>query len=192
MNKIRTFIALDFPLSILDSIEQQTKRLRQTLENDVIRWVLTHNLHLTLKFLGNVPVSHLEFLNQMLVQATDSITQFDLQIGGVGSFPNSNRPRVLWVGIHAPAALSNLQKAIEEGAKRLGYEKEERPFSPHLTLGRVRQGLDGKDLQKISNALSSIQLGKIGIARVDSVHIYKSDLNSEGSVYTKLFSTPLR
>lgn len=192
MNQIRTFIALDFPLSILDSIEQQTKRLRQTLGNDVIRWVLTHNLHLTLKFLGNVPVSHLEFLKQMLAQATDSITQFDLQIGGVGSFPNSNRPRVLWVGIHAPALLSNLQKAIEEGAKRLGYEKEERPFSPHLTLGRVRQGLDGKDLQKISNALSSIQLGKIGIARVDSVHIYKSDLNSEGSVYTKLFSTPLR
>ncbi|MFM8424552.1 MAG: RNA 2',3'-cyclic phosphodiesterase [Chloroflexota bacterium] len=192
MNQIRTFIALDFPLSILDSIEQQTKRLRQTLGNEVIRWVLTHNMHLTLKFLGNVPVSHLEFLNQMLVQATDSITQFDLQIGGVGSFPNSNRPRVLWVGIHAPALLSNLQKAIEEGAKRLGYEKEERPFSPHLTLGRVRQGLDGKDLQKISNALSSIQLGKIGIARVDSVHIYKSDLNSEGSVYTKLFSTPLR
>ena len=192
MNQIRTFIALDFPLSILDSIEQQTKRLRQTLGNDVIRWVLTHNLHLTLKFLGNIPVSHLEFLKQMLAQATDSITQFDLQIGGVGSFPNSNRPRVLWVGIHAPAALSNLQKAIEKGAKRLGYEKEERPFSPHLTLGRVRQGLDGKDLQKISNALSSIQLGKIGIARVDSVHIYKSDLNSEGSVYTKLFSTPLR
>ena len=192
MNQIRTFIALDFPLSILDSIEQQTKRLRQTLGNDVIRWVLTHNLHLTLKFLGNVPVSHLEFLKQMLAQATDSITQFDLQIGGIGSFPNSNRPRVLWVGIHAPAALSNLQKAIEEGAKRLGYEKEERPFSPHLTLGSVRQGLDGKDLQKISNALSSIQLGKIGIARVDSVHIYKSDLNSEGSVYTKLFSTPLR
>ena len=192
MNQIRTFIALDFPLSILDSIEQQTKRLRQTLGNDVIRWVLTHNLHLTLKFLGNIPVSHLEFLKQMLAQATDSITQFDLQIGGIGSFPNSNRPRVLWVGIHAPALLSNLQKAIEEGAKRLGYEKEERPFSPHLTLGRVRQGLDGKDLQKISNALSSIQLGKIGIARVDSVHIYKSDLNSEGSVYTKLFSTPLR
>lgn len=192
MNQIRTFIALDFPLSILDSIEQQTKRLRQTLGNEVIRWVLTHNMHLTLKFLGNVPVSHLEFLKQMLAQATDSITQFDLQIGGIGSFPNSNRPRVLWVGIHAPALLSNLQKAIEEGAKRLGYEKEERPFSPHLTLGSVRQGLDGKDLQKISNALSSIQLGKIGIARVDSVHIYKSDLNSEGSVYTKLFSTPLR
>ena len=192
MNQIRTFIALDFPTSILESIEQQTKRLRQALGDDIIRWVPSHNMHLTLKFLGNAPISHLDFLKQMLTQVADSTHPFDLQIGGIGSFPNSNRPRVLWVGLHAPAALATLQKAIEEGAQRLGYEKEERPFSPHLTLGRVRQGMDGKVLQKISNALSTIQLGKIGTARVDSVHLYKSDLNSEGSVYTKLFSTPLR
>ena len=192
MNQIRTFIALDFPLSILESIEQQTKRLRQTLGDDAIRWVPSHNMHLTLKFLGNAPISHLDFLKQMLAQVADSTHPFDLQIGGIGSFPNSNRPRVLWVGLHAPAALATLQKAIEESSQRLGYEKEERPFSPHLTLGRVRQGLDGKVLQKIGNALSTIQLGKIGTARVDSVHLYKSDLNSEGSVYTKLFSTPLR
>jgi len=192
MNQIRTFIALDFPLSILESIEQQTKRLRQTLGDDAIRWVPSHNMHLTLKFLGNAPISHLDFLKQMLTQVADSTHPFDLQIGGIGSFPNSNRPRVLWVGLHAPAALATLQKAIEESSQRLGYEKEERPFSPHLTLGRVRQGLDGKVLQKIGNALSTIQLGKIGTARVDSVHLYKSDLNSEGSVYTKLFSTPLR
>ena len=192
MNQIRTFIALDFPLSILDSIEQQTHRLRQTLGEEAIRWVPTHNLHLTLKFLGNVPVSHLEFIKQMLAQVAESTPQFDMQIGGIGSFPNSNRPRVLWVGIHAPATLATLQKAIEEGTSRLGYEKEERSFSPHLTLGRVRQGIDAKELQKISNAISSIQLGKIGTARVDSVHLYQSDLNSAGSVYTKLFSTPLR
>ena len=192
MNQIRTFIALDFPLSILDSIEHQTHRLRQTLGEEVVRWVPTHNLHLTLKFLGNVPVSHLEFIKQMLAQVAESTPQFDMQIGGIGSFPNSNRPRVLWVEIHAPATLATLQKAIEEGTSRLGYEKEERSFSPHLTLGRVRQGIDAKELQKISNAISSIQLGKIGTARVDSVHLYQSDLNSAGSVYTKLFSTPLR
>ena len=192
MNQIRTFIALDFPLSILDSIEQQTHRLRQTLGEEVVRWVPTHNLHLTLKFLGNVPVSHLEFIKQMLAQVAESTPQFDMQIGGIGSFPNSNRPRVLWVGIHAPATLATLQKAIEDGTSRLGYEKDERSFSPHLTLGRVRQGIDAKEPQKISNAISSIQLGKIGTARVDSVHLYQSDLNSAGSVYTKLFSTPLR
>lgn len=192
MNQIRTFIALDFPSSILDSIEQQTQRLRQTLGEDHIRWVPTHNLHLTLKFLGNIPFSHLDFVKRMLTQIAESTAQFDLQIDSLGSFPNSKRPRVLWVGIHAPATLATLQKAIEEGTSRLGYDREERAFSPHLTLGRVRQGIDAKKLQNISNTISSFQLGKIGTARVDSIHLYKSDLNSEGSVYTKLYSTPLR
>ena len=81
---------------------------------------------------------------------------------------------------------------MEENATRLGYEKEERPFSPHLTLGRVRQGTTPKEVQKIGEVINSIQLGKIGTARVDSIHLYKSDLHSDGSVYTKLFSTPLR
>jgi len=192
MNQIRAFIALDLPSPIQEAIDKQTSRLRQTLGDDVIRWVSPHNMHLTLKFLGSVPVSHLDFLKQMLAQTADSTPQFDLQIGGIGSFPTPKRPRVIWIGIHAPASLASLQKMIEDGANRLGYEKEARAFSPHLTLGRVRQGINPKELPKISSALSSIQLGKIGTARVDSVHLYQSDLNSEGSVYTKLFSTPLR
>lgn len=192
MNQIRTFIALDLPPAIQESIKKQTSRLRQTLGNDAIRWVPSHNMHLTLKFLGSIPVSHLDFIKRMLAQVADLHTQFDLQIGGFGSFPNSNRPRVLWVGIHASTSLTSLQTMIEDGANRLGYEKEARPFSPHLTLGRVRQGTNGKELQRISNAISTIQLGKIGTARVDSVHLYQSNLNSEGSTYTKLFSTPLR
>lgn len=192
MNQIRTFIALDLPPAIQESIKKQTSRLRQTLGNDAIRWVPSHNMHLTLKFLGSIPVSHLDFIKRMLAQVADLHTQFDLQIGGFGSFPNSNRPRVLWVGIHTSTSLTSLQTMIEDGANRLGYEKEARPFSPHLTLGRVRQGTNGKELQRISNAISTIQLGKIGTARVDSVHLYQSNLNSEGSTYTKLFSTPLR
>lgn len=192
MNQIRTFIALDLPPSIQESIETQTAPLRKTAGSDSIRWVAPHNMHLTLKFLGSIPPSHLDFLKQMLVQAADSTSPFDLQISGVDSFPNSKRPRVLWVGVHAPAALASLQRTIEDGAHRLGYEKEARSFSPHLTLGRVRQGIDPRETQKIGHAISTIQLGKIGTARVDSIHIYKSDLHSEGSVYTKLFSTPLR
>jgi 2'-5' RNA ligase len=192
MNRIRAFIALDLPAVIQESIDKQTARLRQTLGDDVVRWVPPHNMHLTLKFLGNVPDSHLGFLKQMLTQAANVHSQFDLQIGGLGSFPSSKRPRVLWVGVHAPAGFASLQKAIEDGAHRLGYEKEARAFSPHLTLGRIRQGIDPKEAQKIGNALTTIQLGKIGTARVDSVHLYQSDLNSEGSIYTKLFSISLR
>ncbi|GAB1470168.1 RNA 2',3'-cyclic phosphodiesterase [Chloroflexota bacterium] len=149
-------------------------------------------MHLTLKFLGNVPAAHLDFLKQMLTQTADAHTQFDMQIGGLGSFPNSKRIRVIWIGLHAPAALTSLQKSIEEEASRLGYEKDARPFSPHLTLARIRQGVGTHDIQKISTALAAIQLGRIGTVRVDSVHLYQSDLNSEGSTYTKLFSAFLR
>lgn len=192
MNSVRAFIALEIPPLIQESIEKQTARLRHELGNDHVRWVPTHNLHLTLKFLGDVATSHMDFIKSMLNQIAETHTAFDLQIGGIGSFPNLKQPRIIWVGIYAPAGLVPLQKSIEERIVRLGYEKEERPFSPHLTLGRIRQKLTALETKKISNTLSTIQLGKIGIARVNSLHLYQSDLNSEGSLYTKLFSTPLR
>ncbi len=192
MNLTRAFIALEIPPHIQESIEKQTTRLRLELGNELVRWVPAHNMHLTLKFLGEVANSHMDFIKSMLNQLAETHSGFDLQIGGIGSFPNLKKPRVIWVGIHAPAGLTQLQRSIEERSVRLGYEKEERSFSPHLTLGRVRQKLTAQETQKISNTLSTIQLGKIGIARVNSLHLYQSDLNSEGSIYTKLFSTFLR
>lgn len=192
MNQLRAFIAIDLPDPIQKAIEKQTIQLRQALGDESIRWVSVKNMHLTLKFIGTIAASHMDFIRQMLGQTAGSHPQFDLQIGGLGSFPNSKRPRVLWTGIHAPADLSSLQKSIEAGAVRLGYEKEERPFSPHLTLGRVRQNLDPQELQKIRSTLDTIQLGNIGTARVDSIHLYKSELRPEGSLYTKLFSASLQ
>lgn len=191
MNQLRAFIAIDLPQPIQEAIEKQTSRLRQAAGDGLVRWIPPQNIHLTLKFLGNIAASHMDFLKQLLHQTADSHQPFDVQIGGIGSFPNSKLPRVLWAGVHAPADLASLQKTIEAGAARLGYEKEARPFSPHLTLGRVRQGIDPRDLQKISSALNGIQIGNIGSARVDAVHLYKSELRPEGSLYTKLFSAPL-
>lgn len=191
MNQLRAFIAIELPQPIQEAIEKQTSRLRQAAGDGLVRWIPPQNIHLTLKFLGNIAASHMDFLKQLLHQTADSHQPFDVQIGGIGSFPNSKLPRVLWAGVHAPADLASLQKNIEAGAARLGYEKEARPFSPHLTLGRVRQGIDSRDLQKISSALNGIQIGNIGSARVDAVHLYKSELRPEGSLYTKLFSAPL-
>ncbi|MHB8777676.1 MAG: RNA 2',3'-cyclic phosphodiesterase [Anaerolineales bacterium] len=188
---LRVFIAIELPQPLQDAIEKQTVRLRQTLGNDIVRWVPTHNMHLTLKFIGNIANSHLDFLKQLLTRTVDSHPQFDLQIGGIGSFPDSKRPRILWAGIHAPADLASLRRNIEAGASRLGYEKEKRPFSPHLTVARVRQNMDAADLQKIRNALDGIQIGNIGSARIDSIHLYKSELQAGGSIYTKLFSALL-
>jgi 2'-5' RNA ligase len=191
MSLLRIFIAIELPIPVCDAIQKQTARLRQTLGNDLIRWVPTQNMHLTLKFLGDTTTSHLDFLKQMLARTADAHPQFNLQLGGLGSFPNSRKPRLLWIGIHAPADLASLQKSIETDAIRLGYEQEERPFSPHLSIGRVRQNLGQPELQKIRTTLDTIQLGNIGIARVDSIHLFKSDLQPSGSIYTKLFSAPL-
>lgn len=175
MNLTRAFIALEIPPFIQETIEKQTTRLRLELGNELVRWVPAHNMHLTLKFLGEVANSHMDFLKSMLNQIAETHSGFDLQIGGVGSFPNLKKPRVIWVGIYAPAGLTQLQRSIEERSVRLGYEKEERSFSPHLTLGRVHQKLTAQETQKISNTLSTIQLGKIGTARVNSLHLYQSD-----------------
>lgn len=191
MTSLRAFIAIELPNQLQNALETQTARLRRPLGDELIRWVPTKNIHLTLKFIGNIAASHVDFLKQLLTQTADSHPQFNLQIGGIGSFPNSKRPRVLWAGIHAPAELASLQKSIEAGTTRLGYEKEEKTFSPHLTLGRVRQNLDETALQKIHITLDTIQLGNIGSTRVDSIHLYKSELHTSGSIYTKLFSAPL-
>jgi 2'-5' RNA ligase len=191
MSLLRAFIAIELSIPVCDAIQKQTDRLRQTLGNDFVRWVPTQNMHLTLKFLGDTSTSHLDFLKQMLVRETESHRQFDLQLGGLGSFPTRRNPRLLWIGIHAPSNLTSLQRSIEAGASRLGYKEEDRAFSPHLTIGRARQNASLSELQKIRAALDIIQLGNISIARVDSVHLFKSDLQPGGSIYIKLFSVPL-
>ena len=191
MSLLRVFIAIELSEHVCDAIQKQTTRLRQLLGNDLIRWVPTQNMHLTLKFLGDTATSHLDFIKQLLTREANSHQQFTLQLSGLGAFPNSRRPRLLWIGIHAPADLASLQKSIESGTTRLGYEQEERAFSPHLSIGRVRQSLNPPEMQKIRTALDTIQLGNIGTARVDSVHLYRSDLQPSGSIYTKLFSAPL-
>jgi len=191
MSLMRVFIAIEFPHQTLDVIDKQTARLRQAVGDDIIRWIPAQNMHLTLKFIGDIANSHVDFLKQMLTHEAATHPQFDIQIGGLGTFPNSRMPRILWVGLHAPAVLASLHKSIDAGASRLGYEKEERAFSPHLTIGRARQNIDPTELSKVRAALNTIQLGNIAIARVDSVHLFKSDRQPGGSVYTKLFSAPL-
>ncbi len=191
MSLLRAFIALEIPVLIQDAIQQQTAGLRKAANSSLVRWVPAHNLHLTLKFLGDVSTSNLQFVTQMLTREASQHPSFSLRIGRLGSFPNSRRARVIWVGIHAPAELETLQRGIESAAARLGYEAEERPFSPHLTIGRVKQSVTPADQAQVRAALEATQVGQIGEAKVTSVHLMKSDLQPTGSVYSRLFSAPL-
>ena len=191
MSLLRAFIAVEIPLSIRQAVCNATSALQRNI-GSLVRWVPMENMHLTLKFLGDISPSNVEMLNQMLRAESDLFPCFDLHVSGLGAFPSLKRPRVIYVGIQAPAALEALQRGIESASRRLGYESEERGFSPHLTIGRVRQNITSAEQQTIRRALEEIKVDALGTARVDSVHLYKSDLKPTGSVYTRLYSAPLK
>jgi RNA 2',3'-cyclic 3'-phosphodiesterase len=191
MSLLRAFIAVEIPLEIRESVCKAIAPLQKGL-GSIVRWVPMENMHLTLKFLGDVSPANVEMLSEMLRAEADLFHCFDLHLNGLGSFPNLKRPRVIYVGIHAPATLEALQRGMESASRRLGYESEERGFSPHLTIGRVKQTAPATEQQSIRRALEETRIDSLGTARVDSVHLYKSDLKPAGSVYTRLFSAPLK
>ncbi len=191
MSLLRTFIALEIPQEIQQIIYKEIAHLRDTI-GTLIRWVPSENMHLTLKFLGNISPANLDLVTQMIRAEADSCQAFVMQVGGLGSFPSPKRPRVIYIGLQAPAELEALQHGIESATTRLGYESEERGFSPHLTVGRVRNNISASDQQKIQRALAGMQIDSLGTARVDWLHLYNSELKPTGSVYMRLFSAPLK
>lgn len=191
MGLLRAFLASELPSHLQDAIQTATSGLRVTLGDELVRWVPPHNVHLTLKFLGDVSPSSLDLVKQMLATEASQVQPFEVQVEGLGSYPNSRRPRVIWVGVTAPGALAALQHSIEAAAARLGFGSDERDYSPHLTIGRVRQNVSVTEQQKIRTALEETHIGNLGSAQVDAVHLFKSDLLPTGSIYTKLFTAPL-
>ena len=193
MSLLRAFIALEIPAKVQKNIHHATSNLRSEI-GSLIRWIPAENVHLTLKFLGDISSANVQFLTQMIRVEADAHKCFDIRLTGLGSFPSPKRPRVIYIGIQAPAELEALQHAVESAAHRLGYVSEARSFSPHLTVGRVKNALriSATDQQNIRRALEKTKIDSLGTARVDSVHLYKSDLKPTGSVYTKIFSAPLK
>jgi 2'-5' RNA ligase len=191
MNLLRAFIAIEIPLQIREAVCRATSPLQQGI-GPAVRWVPMENMHLTLNFLGDVSPANVEMLSQMLYAEADLFHCFDLQLSGLGAFPNPKRPRVIYIGIRAPATLETLQRGIESSSRRLGYESEERGFSPHLTIGRLKQNITAAEQQTIRRAIEATRIDSLGTARVDSVHLYKSELKPTGSVYTRLYSAPLK
>jgi RNA 2',3'-cyclic 3'-phosphodiesterase len=189
---LRAFIAIEIPLAIRETVGKAIAPLQKGMMGSVVRWVPQENMHLTLKFLGDVSPANVEILSQMLHAEADLFHCFDLRLSGLSAFPNLKRPRVIYVGIQAPATLEALQRGIDSASRRLGYESEERGFSPHLTIGRVKQSANATEQQTIRRALEDTRIDLLGTARVDSVHLYKSDLKPTGSVYTRLYSAPLK
>ncbi len=190
MNAIRAFIAIELPESFRVALNNVMNRLRGGIPTGV-RWVPAGNIHLTLQFLGETSPANLAMLSKSLPAVALRQRPFEFEIGGLGAFPNMRRPRVIWVGIQAPPALAELTRAIEVETSHLGYQIDGRAFSPHLTLGRVNQSASPRDVAEISNVLTQSAVQSLGKIQVESINIYRSDLNPNGSVYTTLATFPL-
>ena len=194
MPGIRAFIAIDLPADVrqkLNAVEQQLQASCGEAARRVVRWVPADKIHLTLKFLGDVASDMLPPLADLLQREAARHPGFELVIGGLGVFPNPRRPRVIWVGCDGGAGLGSLQKALDQATQRLGYPGEDRPFSPHLTLGRVSEGAREEELSALVRALQESKIGELGRASVTRIHLFRSDLRPGGPVYTSLHQFPL-
>lgn len=191
MNVIRAFIAISLSEEVHRGLEQVLQDLKTRLPGGAVRWVPARNIHLTIKFLGDVSLASQEMLTTMLRTEAARHPSFEISVGGLGAFPTPRRPRVIWVGVEAPAELASLQRGVETEMARLGYAPEERPFSPHLTLGRVTRNADPGELQRLSNVLDTYKVGFLGVTRVQAIHLFRSDLQTSGAIYTRLYSAPL-
>jgi RNA 2',3'-cyclic 3'-phosphodiesterase len=186
---IRAFIAIELSDDIhhrLDDVEHQIQSRAGETARRAVRWVAAENIHLTLKFLGDVSTDQLTPITGLLAEVAASYPGLDLTIGGSGAFPNARRPRVVWVGCEGSPVLGRLQKAVDQAMDRLGYPREERPFSPHLTLGRVNENARGDELAQLVRALGETHVGELGRVKVETFHLFKSELHPGGAVYTRL------
>ncbi len=191
MSVIRAFIAIDLPPDVQDCLEQVSAQLKEQIGEKSVRWVPVPKIHLTIKFLGDVSLQNLNVLKEILSAEVVTQKPMEISVGRLDAFPKIRRPRGVWVGIEAPQELFSLQRGIESRTAKVGYPKDKREFSPHLTLGRVSRNATPDEVRKIGDVLSASTIGFLGVARVQAVHLYKSDLLPTGAVYTKMFTASM-
>jgi 2'-5' RNA ligase len=185
MSAIRTFIAVNLPLNIKEKISGILDDL-SALNTGIVRWVPPENIHLTIKFIGDISPKNLEVLCRFLQSETKHHNPFSLCIGQLGTFPNNQYPRVIWIGIKATKELHLLHKGIEAQASRLGYAAEQRAYSPHLTIGRVSRNAKNTQIRVFAEKLQDVTVGELGRMEVDRISVFRSDLQPSGAVYTPI------
>lgn len=186
---IRTFFACELSPDILIKIRELTIDLKTALAQQV-RWVNTQNMHLTIQFLGEFKQTDVPFIKSQLQQAMVSIKPFELHIQRMGAFPSPSRAKVIWLGIDPQPMLVDLFNLVTSQTKRLGYPPEGRPFSAHITLGRVKPDVSPDDFAKIKSTILAQEKIEIGTQTVNDLHFIKSDLTPNGPQYRDIFVLP--
>ncbi len=192
---IRSFIAIDLPEDVRREAASVSERLQAGVYG--VKWVEPKNLHLTVKFLGGVAPDTLERVKETVGPIAARFSPIEIGLAGAGSFPPRGRPRVIWLGVHGGLdLLAALAKNIETALEPLGFQPENRPFSPHLTLGRVKQGRGKKrgpepDPGQLKGRILELAEVEAGEFFIHELVLFKSSLSPAGPTYTPLARFPL-
>jgi 2'-5' RNA ligase len=185
-DRIRTFIAIDLPREVKAFLQSITGSLKKTGAD--VKWTRPESTHLTLKFLGNIPKDMVRRLDDALKPSLSPLGPVTLQVRGLGAFPSLGRPRVFWIGVRDDDnRLIPMADRVESALEPLGFAREKRPFSPHLTLGRVRSGKGMGDL--IDQVRQSMDLEGPGFT-ADHAVLFQSILKPSGAEYRALLPFP--
>jgi 2'-5' RNA ligase len=191
MERIRAFIAIELPEAVKTEITRIQDQIK-VKSRITVRWVRPLNIHLTLKFLGDIDIDQVEDITKAIEGASSGFGPFHLGINGLGVFPNPNRVQVIWVGLSGNLdKLDRLQRNIDNALDRLGFPADRRPFSPHLTLARVPDRATPVERQSTGRLIESMDFRSRLDFPVASVHLIKSQLTREGPIYRRLGSVLL-
>ena len=189
---LRLFIAVELTPEVHRAMAQLQDALKRQLPPKAVRWTKPDGIHLTLKFLGDTPQDKEQSVVQGMTAAAAGFAPFEFQVAGFGCFPNPRKANVLWVGVpEMPKALAGLQRAVDLRMHTLGYEKETRPFSPHLTLGRVNKTISPGERQQLAEVIAKTQVAQLGTVPAHEVILFESNLLPGGAVYSALARVPL-
>ncbi|MCC7352138.1 MAG: RNA 2',3'-cyclic phosphodiesterase [Anaerolineae bacterium] len=189
---IRAFIAIELNEAVQVALREVQERLKKAVPRGSVRWVQPEGVHLTLKFLGNIPAAQVPEIAEALLRAGANVAPFTLTVEGRGCFPDSRRPNVIWVAVtEKTGALARLQRAIEAEISPLGYPPEGRAFRPHLTLGRTNRDAGSDRLRQVGAAVEATVVEVLGTVEVRSLSLIRSELRPGGAVYTRLAEAPL-
>ena len=191
MEQVRSFIAIELPDELKEGLAQLEAQLKLGKPSSV-KWVDPSSIHLTLKFLGNIAVDRISAITQAMEEATQGISPFHLEVTGLGVFPNLKRVQVAWVGIGGEIdKLGQIQQRIESSLAPLGFTAESRPFTPHLTLARLRDRASADERQRFGQLIAGTRFEAVYTIKVASINLMRSQLTREGAIYSRLSSVGL-
>ena len=192
MSLIRAFIAIELPTELNKELDTLEALLKQN-SPPVIKWIEPGSIHITLKFLGEISDAILDDLILVMEESVVGVSPFKLDVRQLGAFPSIDRPQVIWVGVSGEMdKLTRLRENIEKNTESLGFKRESRPFSPHLTLSRVRDGARPNDIQRICELLNETAFTALHNIDVNQINLMKSVLTPTGAIHTCIGSTKLK